>query len=102
MLSPVGDHILQEFNTLYLTTFKTYKIARPPQTIIQEGRRPQTDKHLPQSPITCKFFYMTTFLIAFYQHNLPGGVGGGGGNKGITEETAYIYFLNGKSRVKGS
>jgi hypothetical protein len=22
---PVGDHILQEFNTLYLTRFKTYK-----------------------------------------------------------------------------
>jgi hypothetical protein len=31
-LSPVGDHILQEFNTLYLTRFRTYKIARPPQT----------------------------------------------------------------------
>ena len=26
------DHILQEFNTLYLTRFRTYKIARPPQT----------------------------------------------------------------------
>ncbi len=31
-LSPVGDHILQEFNTLYLTRFRTYKIARPSQT----------------------------------------------------------------------
>jgi hypothetical protein len=30
MLSPVGDHILQEFNTLYLTKFRTYKIATPP------------------------------------------------------------------------
>jgi hypothetical protein len=29
-LSPVGDHILLEFNTLYLTKFRTYKIARPP------------------------------------------------------------------------
>jgi hypothetical protein len=32
---PVGDHILhiqQEFNTLYLTRFRTYKIARPPKT----------------------------------------------------------------------
>ena len=28
--SPVGDHILQEFNTLYLTRYTTYKIARPP------------------------------------------------------------------------
>jgi hypothetical protein len=26
----VGDHILQEFFTLYLTRFKTYKIAFPP------------------------------------------------------------------------
>jgi hypothetical protein len=34
VLSPVGDHILQEFNTLYLTRFGTYKIARPPHTII--------------------------------------------------------------------
>ncbi len=32
VLSPVGDHILQEFNTLYLIRFRTYKIARPPQT----------------------------------------------------------------------
>ncbi len=28
--SPLGDHILQEFNTLYLTRYTTYKIARPP------------------------------------------------------------------------
>ncbi len=27
MLIPVGDHILQEFNTLYLTRFRTYKIT---------------------------------------------------------------------------
>jgi hypothetical protein len=32
VLSPVGDHILQEFNTLYLTRFRTFKIARPHQT----------------------------------------------------------------------
>jgi hypothetical protein len=30
-LSPVGDHILQEFNTLHLTRFRTNKIDRPPQ-----------------------------------------------------------------------
>ncbi len=33
LLSYVGDHILQEFNTLYLTRYRTYKIALPPQTI---------------------------------------------------------------------
>ena len=32
LLSPIGDHILQEFHTRYLTRFRTYKIARPPQT----------------------------------------------------------------------
>jgi hypothetical protein len=32
MLSPAGDHILQEINTLYLTRFRTYQIARPPDT----------------------------------------------------------------------
>jgi hypothetical protein len=29
-LSPVGDHILQVFNSLYLTRFRTGKIARQP------------------------------------------------------------------------
>ncbi len=32
VLSCVVDHILQEFNTLLLTRFRTYKIATPPQT----------------------------------------------------------------------
>ncbi len=32
VLCCVGDHILQEFNTLFLTRFRTYKIALPPQT----------------------------------------------------------------------
>ncbi len=34
------------------------------------GKGPQTDKHLPQSPFTCVFFYIATFDIAFYQSNL--------------------------------
>jgi hypothetical protein len=32
VLGCVVDHILQEFNTLFLTRFRTYKIATPPQT----------------------------------------------------------------------
>ncbi len=32
VLSCVVDQILQEFNTLFLTRFRTYKIATPPQT----------------------------------------------------------------------
>ncbi len=31
VLSPVGDHFLQEFYTLYLAKFRTYKISPPPQ-----------------------------------------------------------------------
>ncbi len=38
LLNPVGDHILVKFNTLYLTRFRTYKIARPSQTKTQKGR----------------------------------------------------------------
>jgi hypothetical protein len=32
MLNCAVDHILQEFYTLFLTRFRTYKIATPPQT----------------------------------------------------------------------
>jgi hypothetical protein len=32
VLSCVVDHILQEFNTLFLTRFRTCKTATPPQT----------------------------------------------------------------------
>ncbi len=32
VLSCVGDHILQEFTTLFLTKHKPYKISTPPQT----------------------------------------------------------------------
>jgi hypothetical protein len=56
VLSPVGVHILQEFNTLYLTIFRTYKIARPSQTKTKEGRGPQTDKHPAKSRFTDQFF----------------------------------------------
>jgi hypothetical protein len=56
VLSSVGDHILQEFNTLYLTRFRNYKIARPPQIKNLEGERPQTDKYRPQSPFTGQLF----------------------------------------------
>ncbi len=48
----VGDHILQEFNTLFLTRFMTYKIVTPNKNIGREG----ADKHLPQSPFTESIF----------------------------------------------
>jgi hypothetical protein len=34
------------------------------------GSGPQTDKHLPQSPFTAQYFYMTTLGIAFYEPHL--------------------------------
>ncbi len=34
------------------------------------GSGRQTNKHLPQSPFTGQFFYMTTFYIAFYESYL--------------------------------
>jgi hypothetical protein len=37
VLSPVGDHILQKFNTLYLTRLRTYKISRTPPKQVGEG-----------------------------------------------------------------
>ncbi len=55
-MGSVGDYILQEFYTLHLTRFRTYKIARPIQTKTWEGRGPQTAKHLPQSPLIGQFF----------------------------------------------
>jgi hypothetical protein len=45
-LSCVGGHFLQDFNTLYLTKFRTSKFARPPQTKSYEERGPQTNKQL--------------------------------------------------------
>ncbi len=55
-LSPVGDHILLEFNTLYLTRFRTYKIARPPpQTKTQEGRGPRQKNTCRKVPLKVNF-----------------------------------------------
>jgi hypothetical protein len=63
----VGDHFLKEFNTLYLTRFKTYKNYQNTPNKNLRGRGPQTDKHLPQSPFTGKLYLITTFGNAFYQ-----------------------------------
>ncbi len=57
VLSCVGDHILQEFNTLFLTKFRTYKIARPPQT-----RTPRTGGGLGQIKTCRKVSLQVNFL----------------------------------------
>ncbi len=65
MLSPLGDQILQEFNTLFLTEFRAYKFARPPKKNVgEEG--PQTDKNLPQSPFTGQFLDDDILLWCLY------------------------------------
>ena len=50
---------------MFLTRFRTYKIALPPQTKTQEGRGPQTDRHLPQSPFTGQFFLDSNIWCSF-------------------------------------
>jgi hypothetical protein len=59
----VGDNILQEFNTLFLTRFKTYKIAIPSQNK-NLGGAGSTKSHFTGLSL------ITTFGIAFYQSNL--------------------------------
>ncbi len=65
----VGDHIQQEFNTLHLTRFRSYQIATPPQLKTYEGRGPQTDKHLPKSPLNqVNFFCIFVEVFLFGCH----------------------------------
>jgi hypothetical protein len=40
---------------VFLARFQTYKFALPPQIKIKKGMGPQTDKHMPPNPFTCKF-----------------------------------------------
>ncbi len=57
VLSCVGDTILQESSTLYPIRFKTHKVALDhSKEKPRRGGGPQTDKQLPQSPFTGKFF----------------------------------------------
>jgi hypothetical protein len=56
-LSPLGDHILLEFNTLYLITFRTYKIAKPPQTkTLRRGGRLRQINTCRKVPIQVNIF----------------------------------------------
>ncbi len=43
--------------------FRTYKMARLPQTKNEEERGPQTDKHLPQNTFTNKHFKWRNFTL---------------------------------------
>ncbi len=67
VLSCVKDHILREFNSLFLARFRSNKIALPPQTKPRRGgcfRQINTCRKVPLNVIFCQ---ITTFGIAFYQ-----------------------------------
>jgi hypothetical protein len=67
MLSCVGDHILQEFNTLFLTRFRTYKIDTPLQQKPRRGGDFRQRSTWGKVPLQVNIF---TFGITFYQSNL--------------------------------
>jgi hypothetical protein len=63
--------ILQEFNTLFLTGFRTYstKFLHHPQTKV--GEEGVSDRYTPAAKALYRSFYwITTFGIAFYHCNL--------------------------------
>jgi hypothetical protein len=50
------------YSGVYMTRFRTYKIALPPQTKTYEGRGPQIDKQLPPSTLTGQIFKKSRHL----------------------------------------
>ncbi len=67
MLSPPGDHILQEFNTLYLTRFRTYKNCQAkPKQIPRRGGVPRQINTCRKVPLQINFFLLTTFCFGVY------------------------------------
>jgi hypothetical protein len=65
-----GDHILQEFYTLYVTRFRAYIIADLPQDKnLEKCKGPQTDNQLPQNPFTGPF-KTKKFCIVFHESYL--------------------------------
>ncbi len=80
--SSVGNHIL------YLTRFTPNKIySQTIQTKTQDGRGPQTDKHLFQSPFTGQFVQMMTFSFGVYTI--------------VNQPSAHYGFMSGWGRFSG-
>jgi hypothetical protein len=116
VLSCVVDHILQEFNTLFTTRFRTYKIAKPPRTKM-------TSKDDIKGLVFLKFLCpwlaqlgsSTLWLFSLFQddwvshqkliknyqsgENAEGG-GGGGGGRGGTRSDAHIKPIKEKIMKK--
>ncbi len=61
-VSCVVDHILQEFYTLFLTRFRTYKIASPPQTKMTKRRPLGIGVFKVPSSMALIIFFLTTVL----------------------------------------
>ncbi len=82
------------------TRFRTYKIVTLPQTKILEGRGPQTDKHLPQSPFTC-YCFVFWYLYSLLVNGQGGGGRGGGGGWQELPQRRRKFLLLGEVGVEG-
>jgi hypothetical protein len=65
MLSPVGDHILQQFDTLYLTRFRAKLLDHPKQKARRGGglRQMNTCRKV---PLQVNFLYDDILLWCLY------------------------------------
>ncbi len=77
MLSCAVDHILQDFNTLFLTRFRTYKICytTPNKNLGGEGVTDRRYTPATKSLYRSTVLEITIFGIAFYESNLSTVVG---------------------------
>jgi hypothetical protein len=64
--SSFEDHILQEFNTVYLTRLRTYKIARPPKQKPSRGGGLRQINTCRKVPLQVNFLDDTTFCFVVY------------------------------------
>jgi hypothetical protein len=62
-LSCVGDLILQEFNTLFLTRFRTYKIATPPKQKPRKGGGLRHINTCRKVPLQVNFFRLRRLAL---------------------------------------
>ncbi len=62
----VGGHILQEFKTLYLTRFRTYKMLHHPKQKPSRGGGLRQINTYRKVPLQVNFFFMATFCFGVY------------------------------------
>ncbi len=86
MLNCAVDHILQEFYTLFLTRFRTYKIATPPQTKM-------TSKDDINGFVSLKFLRLCMYLLFIDFQGPPP-------SNGPSNGFAPIKIIQSKSHIK--